>query len=92
MVPLSPWSSSRDLSAGLIEEVLSMTPMAPFSKDTSAVAVSSTSMACCAVATRPITERTGPTMYWSRSTMWMDCVIRQPPPSSTLVPRHSAEL
>ncbi len=74
-----------------MDDVLSITPMAPFSKETSAVAVSSTSMACCLVATRPITDRTGPTTCWSRSTMWMDCVMRQPPPSSALVPRHSAE-
>jgi hypothetical protein len=91
MVPWSPWSSRRDFSAGLIDDVLSITPMAPLSKETSAVAVSSTSMACCLVATRPMTDRTGPTTCWSKSTMWMDWVMRQPPPSSALVPRHSAE-
>ena len=90
-VPRSPCNSRRDLRAVGTEEVLSMIPMAPLSKFTTAVAVSSTSMSWTWVATRPITDRTGPIMYCSRSMMWMDWVIRQPPPSRALVPRQAAE-
>ena len=70
--------------------VLSTTPMAPLSNRSSAVATSSTSIACRRVAVRPITEATGPTRCCSKSMMWMDWVIRQPPPSSAAVPRHAA--
>ena len=47
---------------------------------------------CCAAGWRCARppKPPGPTRCCSRSMMWMDCVIRQPPPSSAAVPRHAA--
>ena len=43
------------------------------------------------VATRPMTDFTGPAIHWSRSMIWMGLRHQASAPSSSRVPLHAAE-